>query len=145
MTDYYSVLPHLNATLNALSFLLLSSGYYFIRRTRVRAHRNCQLAALTTSALFLISYVVYHLHHGATRFAGQGIARPIYFTILTTHTFLAVLIVPFVIITVLRAKRRDFQRHKAIARWTLPMWLYVSVTGVVVYLMLYHLYPAIPN
>jgi putative membrane protein len=145
MTDYYSVLPHLNATLNASSFVLLSTGYYFIRRKNVLAHRNCQLSALTTSALFLISYVVYHLHHGATRFAGQGIARPIYFTILTTHTFLAVLIVPFVIITVRRAKRRDFQRHKAIARWTLPMWLYVSVTGVVVYLMLYHLYPATPN
>jgi uncharacterized membrane protein YozB (DUF420 family) len=145
MTDYYSVLPHLNATLNASSFLLLSSGYYFIRRKNVRAHRNCQLAALTASVLFLISYIVYHAHHGTTRFAGQGIARPIYFTILTTHTFLAVVIVPFVIITVRRAKRRDFQRHKAIARWTLPMWLYVSVTGVVVYLMLYQLYPAPPN
>src|SRR5258706_7410501 len=142
MTDYYSVLPHLNASLNASSFLLLSSGYYFIRRQRVRADRNCQLAALTTSALFLISYVVYHLHHGATRFAGQGIARPVYFTILTTHTFLAVVIVPLVIVTVRRARRRDFQRHKAIARWTLPLWLYVSVTGVVVYLMLYQLYPA---
>src|SRR6266849_1118343 len=139
MTDYYSVLPHLNATLNASSFILLSSGYYFIRRKRVIAHRNCQIAALTASVLFLISYIVYHLHHGVTRFAGQGIARPIYFTILFTHTFLAVVIVPFVIITTRRALRRDFVRHKRIARWTLPMWLYVSITGVVVYLMLYHL------
>ena len=142
MTDYYSVLPHLNACLNASSFVLLSSGYFFIRRKRVHAHRNCQIAALTCSVLFLISYVVYHSHHGVTRFAGQGIARPIYFTILTTHTFLAAVIVPFVIITVRRAKRRDFVRHKAIARWTLPMWLYVSITGVVVYLMLYHVYPS---
>jgi uncharacterized membrane protein YozB (DUF420 family) len=108
----------------------------------VLAHRNCQVAALTASVLFLVSYIVYHAHHGTTRFAGQGIARPIYFTILTTHTFLAVVIVPFVIITVRRAKRRDFLRHKAIARWTLPMWLYVSITGVLVYLMLYHLYPS---
>lgn len=142
MTDFYSVLPHLNATLNASSFVLLASGYYFIRRKRVRAHRNCQLAALTASVLFLISYIVYHAHHGTTRFAGQGIARPIYFTILTTHTFLAAVIVPFVIITVRRALRGEFARHRAIARWTLPMWLYVSITGVVVYLMLYHLYPS---
>ena len=142
MTDFYSVLPHLNATLNASSFVLLSSGYYFIRQKRVLAHRNCQIAALTASVLFLVSYIVYHLHHGTTRFTGQGIARPIYFTILTTHTFLAAVIVPFVIITVRRAMRGDFLRHKAIARWTLPMWLYVSITGVVVYLMLYHLYPS---
>ena len=142
MTDFYSVLPHLNATLNASSFILLSSGYYFIRQKRVIAHRNCQMAALTASVLFLVCYVVYHLHHGATRFAGQGIARPIYFTVLTTHTILAVVIVPLVIITVRRALRGDFLRHKAIARWTLPMWLYVSITGVMVYLMLYHLYPS---
>jgi len=140
--DFYSVLPHLNATLNASSFLLLTSGYFFIRRGRVLAHKRCQLAALTASILFLVSYIVYHAHHGTTRFAGQGIARPIYFTILTTHTILAVVIVPFVIITLRRALRGDFLRHRAIARWTLPMWLYVSVTGVIVYLMLYHLYPA---
>src|SRR6266699_7320898 len=139
--DYFSILPHLNATLNASSFVLLSSGYYFIRRGRVLAHRRCQLSALTASIVFLISYIVYHAHHGATRFAGQGIARPVYFTILTTHTVMAVVIVPFVIITVRRAKRRDFLRHKTIARFTLPLWLYVSITGVIVYLMLYHLYP----
>ena len=142
MTDFYSVLPHLNAALNASSFILLSIGYYFIRRGRVIAHRNCQLAALTVSILFLISYVTYHQHHGTTRFTGQGIARSVYFTILTSHTILAVVIVPFVIVTFLRAFRGDFQRHRALARWTLPMWLYVSVTGVLVYVMLYHLYPA---
>ena len=142
LLDLYSVLPHLNATLNASSFILLTSGYYFIRRGRVLAHKRCQLAALTASILFLISYIVYHLHHGTTRFTGQGIARPIYFTILTTHTILAVVIVPFVIITLRRALRADFLRHRAIARWTFPMWLYVSVTGVIVYVMLYHLYPS---
>ncbi|HEV8588971.1 MAG TPA: DUF420 domain-containing protein [Pyrinomonadaceae bacterium] len=142
LLDFYSILPHLNATLNASSFILLTSGYYFIRRGRVLAHKRCQLSALTASILFLISYVVYHLHHGATRFPGQGIARPVYFTILTTHTILAIVIVPFVIITLRRALRGDFLRHRAIARWTLPMWMYVSITGVIVYLMLYHLYPA---
>ena len=142
LPDFYSVLPHLNATLNASSFILLTTGYFLIRRGRVLAHKRCQIAALTASILFLISYVVYHQHHGTTRFAGQGIARPIYFTILTTHTILAAVIVPFVIITLRRALRGDFLRHRAIARWTLPMWLYVSVTGVIVYLMLYHLYPS---
>src|SRR5260370_40132485 len=137
MTDFHSVLPHLNATLNASSFVLLSSGYYFIKRKRVKAHRNCQIAALTASVIFLISYIVYHAHHGATRFPGQGIARPIYFTILITHTFLAAVIVPFVIITVRRSKRSDFARHKPFARWTLPMSLYGSTTDLVVYLMLY--------
>src|SRR2546430_10695201 len=124
MTDYFAVLPHLNALLNASSFVLLSSGYFFIRRKRVFAHRNCEIAALTASVLFLVSYVVYHSHHGVTRFAGQGIARPVYFTILTTHTFLAAVIVPLVIVTVRRARRRDFPRHRGIARWTLPLWLY---------------------
>src|ERR1700745_3957229 len=143
MNEFYSVLPHLNACLNASSFILLSSGYYFIRRGRVLAHRNCQLSALTASLLFLVSYIVYHAHHGTTRFAGQGIARPIYLTILGTHTVMAVLIVPFVIITLRRALRGDFLRHRAIARWTLPMWMYVSITGVIVYLMLYHLYPSV--
>src|SRR3989442_9295919 len=103
MPDIYSVLPHLNATLNASSFVLLSSGYYFIRRGRVLAHRRCQLSALAASIIFLISYVVYHAHHGTTRFPGQGIARPIYLTILTTHTVMAVVIVPFVIVTLRRA------------------------------------------
>jgi len=144
MQDYSAVLPHLNAGLNASSAILLVSGYYFIRRGNVAAHRRCQLSAVTASVLFLISYLTYHvvLRHGATRFTGQGIVRPIYFTILATHTVLAVTVVPFVVITLLRAKRGDFVRHKRIAHWTFPMWLYVSVTGVLVYLMLYHLYPS---
>jgi len=142
MTDFFSILPHFNAFLNASSFVLLSSGYFFIRRRNIRAHVTCQIAALSASVLFLISYIVYHSHHGVTRFAGQGIARPVYFTILTTHTFLAVVIVPLVIVTVRRAKRADFLRHRRLARWTLPLWLYVSITGVIVYLMLYHLYPS---
>ena len=140
--DWISALPHFNAALNFTTFVLLLSGYFFIRRKNIIAHRNCQIAALSVAVLFLISYVTYHSQHGATRFQGQGIARPIYFTILTTHTILAAVIVPFVIITVRRAKRGDFLRHRAIARWTLPMWLYVSVTGVLVYVMLYHLYPS---
>lgn len=142
--DPYSILPHLNASLNASSFLLLTAGYFFIRRGRVQAHRRCQLLALTASLLFLISYVIYHAHHGTTRFAGQGSVRPLYFTILTTHTVMAAVIVPFVIITIRRAFRGEFLRHRAIARWTLPMWMYVSITGVIVYLMLYHLYPSVP-
>src|SRR2546421_11852619 len=139
-SDFYSVLPHLNATLNASSFILLSLGFYFIRRGRVLAHRRCQLSALTASIVFLISYIVYHLHHGTTRFVGQGMARPIYFTVLTTHTIMAVVIVPFVIVTLRRALRGDFLRHRALARWTPPMWMFVSLTRVLVFLMLYQVY-----
>ena len=142
MTDYFSVLPHCNAFLNASTFVLLTSGYVLIRQKKVRAHRNCQVTALAASVLFLISYLTYHSHHGVTKFAGQGMARSLYFVILTTHTILAVVIVPFVIVTFLRARRGDFERHRRIARWTLPMWMYVSITGVLVYLMLYHLYPS---
>jgi uncharacterized membrane protein YozB (DUF420 family) len=141
MSDYVHFLPHLNAVLNASSGLLLLMGYSFIRRGRVNAHKRCQLSALTASILFLISYLTYHWFHGATRFPGQGIARPVYFTILISHTILAVVIVPLVAITLTRALRADFIRHRRIARVTLPLWLYVSVTGVLVYLMLYHFYP----
>ena len=137
-------LPTLNAMLNATSGILLSVGYVFIRRRNVAAHRACMIAALASSALFLISYLYYHYHAGATRFAGAGAARAIYFIILTTHTILAVVIVPFVLITVTRALRGQFERHRKVARWTFPMWLYVSVTGVVVYLMLYHWFPSRP-
>jgi putative membrane protein len=140
--DFISALPHFNAFLNFSSFVLLTCGYFFIRRKNIIAHRNCQIAALSVSVLFLISYLTYHSQHGTTRFTGQGIVRPIYFVVLTSHTILAAVIVPFVIITVLRAKRGEFLRHRAIARWTLPMWMYVSITGVIVYLMLYHLYPS---
>jgi putative membrane protein len=142
MTDYISFLPHLNAILNSTSALLLVNGFRFIRRGQIQAHRNCQLTALFTSTLFLISYLTYHYYHGATRFSGQGIVRPFYFALLTSHTILAVVIVPLVMITIYRAARGDFLRHRNIARWTLPLWLYVSITGVIVYFMLYHLYPS---
>lgn len=143
MSDYISYLPHLNATFNSISFLFLIAGYSFIRKGQVRWHRNCQLTALSASVLFLISYVTYHYHHGDTRFLGQGLVRPIYFAILISHVILAMVIVPLVVITVFRAARSDFMRHRRIARWTLPLWLYVSVTGVIVYLMLYHIYPSV--
>ena len=142
MTDYLSYLPHVNACLNGTSALLLTAGYTFIRQGKVAAHRICQVSALVVSILFLASYLTYHFNHGTTRFQGTGIARPIYFTILTTHTILAVVIVPLVIITFYRAFRLDFVRHRKIARVTLPLWLYVSITGVIVYLMLYQIYPA---
>ncbi len=142
MPQYIAYLPHLNALLNSASALLLIAGYRFIRSKRIRAHRNCQVAAVATSTLFLTSYLTYHYYHGSTRFPGQGIVRPIYFIILLTHTILAAVIVPMILVTLYRALRSDFNRHRRIARWTLPMWLYVSITGVIVYLMLYQIYPA---
>ena len=142
MPEYIPYLPHINAMLNAGSALLLLAGFRFIRLGRIDAHRNCQLAALSTSTLFLVSYLTYHFYHGATRFSGQGLVRPFYFVLLISHTILAVVIVPLIMITLYRAARGDFVRHRKIARWTLPLWLYVSVTGVIVYLMLYHLYPS---
>lgn len=137
----YSVLPHINACLNATSGLLLLAGYFFIRRRRVTAHLSCMIGALAVSVLFLVSYLVYHNHHGTTRFTGQGIVRPVYFIILGTHTVLAAVIVPLIIVTLRRAVRGEFGRHMRLARWTFPLWLYVSITGVVVYLMLYQIYP----
>jgi len=141
-SDYISYLPHLNACLNGTSAVLLFFGYTFIRSRNVAAHRACQVSALVVSLLFLVSYLTYHYHHGATRFQGTGLARPIYFIILTSHTILAIVIVPLVIITFYRALRHDFTRHRRIARITLPLWLYVSITGVIVYLMLYRIYPS---
>ena len=130
-------LPHFNALLNSASAILLIVGYYFIRQRNIAAHRRCMLAALCTSALFLVSYLVYHFEVGSVRFEGQGWVRTVYFAILISHTVLATAIVPLVVITVMRALRQRFDRHRAIARWTLPLWIYVSVTGVVVYWMLY--------
>ena len=141
MADYISYLPHLNAILNGTSAVLLFTGYTFIRSRNVVAHRACQIAALVVSLLFLASYLTYHYNHGSTRFLGTGLVRPIYFTVLTSHTILAIVIVPLVTLTFYRAFRGDFLRHRRIARITLPLWLYVSVTGVIVYLMLYHFYP----
>src|ERR1051325_6112559 len=121
MPQYIAYLPHLNALLNSASALLLIAGYRFIRSKRITAHRNCQIAAVATSALFLTSYLTYHYYHGSTRFPGQGIVRPIYFTILLTHTILAAVIVPMILVTLYRALRSDFSRHRRIARWTLPL------------------------
>jgi len=132
-----SDLPAVNAALNTLSAIFLSLGYRNIRRKKIAAHRACMLTAFGLSTLFLISYVVYHYHVGSKPFAGQGWIRPVYFTILTTHVFLAATILPLALITLYRAGREQFDRHRRIARWTLPIWLYVSVTGVVIYLMLY--------
>ena len=142
MAEFVSYLPHVNACLNTTSALLLFTGYRFIRARNVVAHRACQIAALVISILFLASYLTYHFNHGTTRFQGTGLVRPIYFTILTTHTILAMVIVPLVILTFYRAFRGDFVRHRKIARITLPLWLYVSITGVIVYLMLYQIYPS---
>ncbi|HEX5889168.1 MAG TPA: DUF420 domain-containing protein [Pyrinomonadaceae bacterium] len=141
MADFISYLPHVNACLNGTSAVLLFTGYTFIRSRNVIAHRACQIAALCVSLLFLASYLTYHYNHGSTRFLGTGLARTFYFTVLTSHTILAIVIVPLVILTFYRAFRGDFLRHRRIARITLPLWLYVCVTGVIVYVMLYHLYP----
>lgn len=135
-------LPTLNALLNGISATLLLAGYLSIRRGNIAAHRACMLGAIFASAAFFVSYVVYHAYAGTTKFAGTGWVRPVYFTILTTHTLLAAVIVPMALITLVRALRNDFTRHRAIARWTLPLWLYVSVTGVLIYLMLYHWFPS---
>ncbi len=134
-----SAFPAIDASLNAASALLLTLGYFFIRRKNVTAHKACMLSAFATSTAFLICYLYYHLHHGVTRFRGQGAIRGLYFALLGSHTVLAVVIVPLVLVTLYRAARARFDLHKRIARWTLPLWLYVSVTGVVVYWMLYHL------
>lgn len=134
-------LPALNAALNGISALLLASGYLCIRRQRVTAHKVCMGSAFVTSTLFLISYLTYHYHVGSVPFGGRGWIRAAYFTILISHTILAVTIVPLALVTLSRALRGRFSKHVRVARWTLPLWLYVSVTGVVVYWMLYHLSP----
>ena len=132
-------LPGVNATLNAVSAVLLSAGYALIRTGRVRQHRACMLAACATSTLFLTSYVVYHLNVGSVAFTGLGPIRVVYFSVLISHIVLAALILPLALVTLIRALRERFAAHAAIARWTLPVWLYVSVTGVMVYWMLYRM------
>ena len=134
-------LPTVNAALNATSAVLLASGYGYIRRRQVVAHRRCMIAACVTSTLFLLSYLIYHYNVGSMPFQGRGWVRPVYFTILISHTILAAAIVPFVLVTLYRAWKADFAKHARIAKWTLPIWLYVSVTGVVIYWMLYQLFP----
>ena len=135
-----SDLPAVNATLNAVAAVLLATGWILIRRGRFRAHRAVMITAFCTSVLFLISYLTYHAHIGSKHFPGTGAIRVVYFTILLTHTVLAAAIVPLVLVTLSRGLSARYDRHRAIARWTLPLWMYVSVTGVVVYYMLYQIY-----
>lgn len=135
-------LPALNALLNALAAAFLAAGYVFIRRQNQTAHRNCMIGALSMSVLFLVSYLTYHFTvHGVTRFRDPAWFRPFYLVLLLTHTVLAAAIVPMIIITLSRALRKRFDRHKVIARWTWPMWMYVSVTGVLIYWLLYIKFP----
>ncbi len=140
-------LPAVNACLNALSAAFLTAGYVFIRRQNQRAHHNCMIAAFVASALFLACYITYHsyvayyLHRGPTVFRHPASFRPVYLTILLTHTVLAVVIVPLALITLWRALRQRFPLHKKIARWTWPLWMYVSVTGVLIYFLLYQIFP----
>ena len=134
-----SLLPEVNATLNAISAVLLVTGFIFIRRHNIKAHKLCMVSAFAASTLFLVSYLTYHYESGIKRYAGQGASRTVYLSILFTHTVLAVVIVPLALMTLSRALRGAFDRHRSIARRTLPLWLYVSVTGVVVYWMLYRM------
>jgi uncharacterized membrane protein YozB (DUF420 family) len=130
----------LNASLNGTSGVLLLAGFTMIRQGRMQAHKRCMIAAFIVSSVFLISYVIFHIRVGNVLFQGQGWIRPVYFTILISHVLLAIAIVPLAIITLSRALKEKFDRHRRIARWTFPLWLYVSVTGVVVYVMLYQIY-----
>ncbi len=132
-------LPALNATLNGIAAILLACGYVLIRAGRREQHRRVMIAAFVTSSLFLVSYLVYHAQVGSVRFTRQGFVRPVYFTILVSHVTLAALVLPLALVTLSRALSSRFDRHRRIARWTLPIWLYVSVTGVVVYWMLYRM------
>lgn len=138
--EQFAFFPALNATLNGASAVLLVTGRWFIVHGRMAIHRAFMIAALITSSVFLGCYLYYHYHVGSVRFQGTGWSRPLYFTILISHTILAAAIVPMIIITLSRALRERYDRHRVIARWTFPLWLYVSITGVVVYLMLYRIY-----
>ena len=142
------IFPHLNAALNAVSSIFLMSGFYFILNRRVAPHRWCMICASSVSGLFLVFYVTHHVLRsyyfgiGPTRFTGEGLIRPVYFTILTSHTILAALVGPFVILTLVRGLQGRLEAHRRVARLVFPVWLYVALTGVAVYLLLYHFYPA---
>ncbi|MBI3762348.1 MAG: DUF420 domain-containing protein [Chloroflexi bacterium] len=136
-------LPALNAVLNGASALILASGFLLIRRNKVTAHKYCMLSAFGLSTLFLISYVTYHLHAGATPFAGQGWTRPVYFSVLISHIVLAAGIVPLSLTVLYRGLHGRYGIHRQLARWVLPAWLYVCVTGVMIYFTLYHLFPSV--
>lgn len=131
--------PPLNAALNAVASVLLVAGFFFVRSKRIAAHKACMLSAVSVSAVFLVSYLYYHYHAGSTPFPGQGFVRGLYFTILITHATLAAVILPLIVITLTFALRGKIARHRRLARWTLPLWFYVSVTGVVIYWMLYQI------
>jgi uncharacterized membrane protein YozB (DUF420 family) len=133
----------LNASLNGASAILLAAGYAAIRNGKIAVHKAFMISAFVVSSVFLGSYLLYHYRVGHVTFHGQGWIRPVYFTLLTTHTVLAVVIVPMILITLRRAWLGKFDRHRVIARWTLPLWFYVSVTGVIVYLMVYQIYAAV--
>src|SRR5262249_49570898 len=133
-----SFLPEINALLNATAAVLLSVGYVFIRRRRVAAHRTCMIGALVASSLFLVTYFIHHVRVGSVPFRGAGWLRPIYFGLLVPHVVLAAFVVPLALFTIYRAWRGRFDRHRRLARVTLPIWLYVSVSGVLIYLLLYH-------
>lgn len=135
----YTLLPGVNATLNGIATVFLFVGWIFIRRRDITRHRFCMFSAFAASALFLTSYLVYHANVGSVPFQGQGAVRVVYFTVLISHIILAVLILPMALMTLSRALSQKWDRHRRIARWTLPVWLYVSVTGVVIYLMLYRM------
>jgi uncharacterized membrane protein YozB (DUF420 family) len=143
MTDW-TLFPALNATLNGASAVLITTGRALIRRKKIKLHRACMIAAVFTSSLFLSSYLYYHAHVGSVRFPGQGWVRRAYFALLISHTVLAAAVVPLVLLSLIAALRGRFERHRRIVRWAYPIWLYVSVTGVVVYVMLYQIYGAHP-
>ena len=136
----YAIFPAINASLNGLSAILLVVAHRMILRGRMLAHKRLMITALVSSCLFLTCYLYYHAHVGSVHFRGHGASRPVYYAILASHTILAACVVPLVIVTLTRALRGNFDRHRAIARWTYPIWLYVSVTGVVVYFMLYQVF-----
>jgi putative membrane protein len=137
-----SDLPALNASLNAFSTIFIAAGWYLIRRGHWRRHIACMITAILSSTAFLVSYLIYHAHAGSVRFTATGIVRPIYYSILLTHVLLAFAVLPLVVITVIPVFRRRWDKHRRIARWAMPIWLYVSLTGVIVYLMLYRWFPA---
>ncbi len=140
MASYLEIAPTINAVLNGMAAVLLVTGRALISRRRIETHKRVMVAAFATSALFLVNYLTYHaMIHGSKHFTGQGWIRPVYFTILLTHTVLAAVIVPLVLLSLRRGLKRQDVRHRAVARWTFPLWLYVSVTGVLIYLMLYRM------
>ena len=133
-------LPHFHVSLNASVATITMLAYYFIKTGNPYAHRNCMISAMTISVVFLISYLTYHANVGYIPFKGQGLIRPFYFTLLTSHVILAATFVPMISVTAIHAIKGDFDKHSRIARWTLPVWLYVSVSGVLIYILVFHIY-----